>query len=101
MMIFFEALAVIFALAYLYFAMKQNIICWYAAFLSTSIYIFLYWDVSLYMESLLNFYYLTMAVYGWRQWNKRKKEKYLSITVWSMKEHVLSLIHISEPTRPY
>ena len=94
MMIFFEALAVIFALAYLYFAMKQNIICWYAAFLSTSIYIFLYWDVSLYMESLLNFYYLTMAVYGWRQWNKRKKEKYLSITVWSMKEHVLIILLI-------
>tara|TARA_B100001175_G_scaffold202421_1_gene171860 strand:- start:111 stop:671 length:561 start_codon:yes stop_codon:yes gene_type:complete len=94
MMVFFEALAVIFALAYLYFAMKQNIICWYAAFFSTSIYIFLYWDVSLYMESLLNFYYLIMAVYGWHQWNKRKKEKYLSITVWSIKEHVLIILLI-------
>ncbi|MDG1153155.1 MAG: nicotinamide riboside transporter PnuC [Hyphomicrobiales bacterium] len=89
MMIFFEILAVIFALSYLYLAMEQNIACWYAAFFSTSIYIFLYWDVSLYMESLLNFYYLGMAVYGWRQWRNGSKEKYKSITIWSVNKHIL------------
>ena len=89
MMIFFEILAVIFALSYLYLAMEQNIACWYAAFFSTSIYIFLYWDVSLYMESLLNFYYLGMAVYGCRQWQNGSKEKHKSITIWSVNKHIL------------
>ena len=64
MFIALEIFAVIFALLYLFLAMKQNIACWYAAFISTLIYIIIYWDVSLYMESLLNFYYLLMAIYG-------------------------------------
>ena len=75
-----EIFAVIFALLYLFLAMKQHIACWYAAFISTLIYILIYWDVSLYMESLLNFYYLLMAIYGWINWNKKdfigKKQAY-------------------------
>ena len=35
-----EVFAVIFAIAYLLLAVRQNILCWYAAFISTSIYIF-------------------------------------------------------------
>ena len=68
-----EIFAVIFALLYLFLAIKQHIACWYAAFLSTLIYILIYWDVSLYMESLLNFYYLLMAIYGWINWNKKSQ----------------------------
>ena len=94
MIIFFETLAVILALGYLYLAMKQNIACWYAAFFSTGIYIFLYWDVSLYMESLLNFYYLSMAIYGWFQWNKRDKNNFSIITTWSLTQHSLIILLI-------
>ena len=69
-----EIFAVIFAITYLILAVRQNILCWYAAFLSTAIYTFLYWDVSLYMESILNVYYLLMAIYGWKNWNNKKDE---------------------------
>ena len=69
-----EIFAVIFAITYLILAVRQNILCWYAAFLSTAIYTFLYWDVSLYMESILNIYYLLMAIYGWVKWNNKKNE---------------------------
>ena len=89
MMIFLEILAVVFALTYLYLATKQNIVCWYAAFISTSIYIFLYWDVSLYMESILNLYYLSMAIFGWWQWNKKGNENTSLITIWSSRVHLL------------
>ena len=37
MIIYFETTAVIFAIAYIFLAMKQNIACWYAAFISTFI----------------------------------------------------------------
>ena len=96
MMIFFEIFAVIFALLYLFLATKQKISCWYAAFISTAIYTFLYWDVALYMESLLNFYYLSMAVYGWREWNKRERDNLSPIINWSSSEHffVITIIFI-------
>lgn len=56
------------AIAYLLLAIKQNLLCWYAAFFSTLIYSIIFFDVSLLMDSALNVYYLIMAVYGWYSW---------------------------------
>jgi len=65
-----EVTAVVFALAYVLLAVKENVLCWLFAFLSTAIYTVLFWDVSLLMESALNVYYMAMAVYGWYQWTR-------------------------------
>jgi len=65
-----EAVAVIFAIAYLLLAVRENSLCWLFALLSTAIYTILFWDVSLLMESTLNVYYMAMAVYGWNQWTR-------------------------------
>ena len=91
MIIYFETTAVIFAIAYIFLAMKQNIACWYAAFISTLIYTIIYWDVALYMESLLNVYYLLMAIYGWINWNKKSSIDKNFILSWSYKEHTFSI----------
>lgn len=66
-----EVAAVITAILYLVLAIRENIWCWFYGFISTAIYIYLFYDVSLLSESLLNVYYLIMAVYGWSQWNKK------------------------------
>jgi nicotinamide mononucleotide transporter len=63
-----ENLAVTLAVAYLLLAMRESILCWYAALVSTAIYTVLFWNVSLLMESALNVFYMAMAVYGWWQW---------------------------------
>jgi len=89
-----EIFAVIFAITYLILAVRQNILCWYAAFLSTAIYTFLYWDVSLYMESILNVYYLLMAIYGWANWNNKKDQIDLPIMEWSINKHFISILII-------
>ena len=89
-----EIFAVIFALLYLFLAMKQNIACWYAAFISTLIYIIIYWDVSLYMESLLNFYYLLMAIYGWINWNKKSQIDKNYVISWSYQNHIVVILLI-------
>jgi nicotinamide mononucleotide transporter len=65
-----EVAAVIFAIAYLLLAVRENILCWLFAFISTAIYTVLFWDVSLLMESALNVYYMAMAVFGWYQWTR-------------------------------
>ena len=65
-----EGLAVALAIAYLLLAMRENILCWYCALLSTAIYTVLLWNVSLLMESALNVYYMAMAGYGWWQWRQ-------------------------------
>ena len=81
-----EVIAVILGVAYLVLAMRQNILCWYAAFGSTAIFSWLFWDVSLVMESGLNVYYLIMAVYGWWVWkgNERAAQDGKEIEVTTM-----------------
>ena len=92
MFIDLEIFAVIFAFLYLFLAMKQHIACWYAAFISTFIYILIYWDVSLYMESILNVYYLLMAIYGWFNWNKKSKIDKNFVISWSYINHSIVII---------
>jgi nicotinamide mononucleotide transporter len=63
-----EITAVLLAIAYIVFAVRESLWCWPAAFLSTAIYTWLFWEVSLLMESALNAYYMGMAVYGYYVW---------------------------------
>ena len=65
-----ELLAVISALFYVVLAAKENSWCWPAALVSTVIYTVIFYDVYLWMDALLQIYYLAMAVFGWYCWRK-------------------------------
>ena len=87
-----ELVAVVFAIAYLVLAVKENSLCWCAAGISTLIFLFIFWDVKLYMESGLQIYYLGMAFYGWYQWRGAQGEaSSLPISRWSAAQHVKAL----------
>lgn len=87
-----ELIAVVFAIAYLVLAVKENILCWYAAAISTLIFLTIFWEVKLYMESGLQVYYLAMAVFGWYQWrNGNDESKSLQVTMWSLNKHLVAL----------
>ncbi|MFK8047682.1 MAG: nicotinamide riboside transporter PnuC [Halioglobus sp.] len=87
-----ELTAVALGIAYLLLAMQESRWCWYAAFASTAIFLFVFWDVSLFMESALQVYYLAMAIYGWLQWQPADADKkVLRITRWSVKQHCYAI----------
>ncbi len=65
-----ELVAVVLAVAYLVLAIRQSVWCWPCAFISTGIYIVLFHEVALFMESALNAFYLAMAVYGFWVWTR-------------------------------
>ncbi|MDB9801247.1 nicotinamide riboside transporter PnuC [Flavobacteriaceae bacterium] len=83
-----EAVAVVLAAAYLVLAMKGSIWCWFAAFVSTAIYTALFWKVSLLMESVLNIYYMAMAIYGYQQWSKYQQGSHSGVISWSVERHL-------------
>jgi len=95
---FWEWCAVILALIYLVLAIKKSIWCWPAAFLSTAIYAWLFFDVNLFMESFLNAYYLIMALYGWKLWSRTKTDQKskstnsFRIIRWSLKIHLMIIL---------
>ncbi len=87
-----EALAVVLGIAYLLLAMFEKISCWYAAFASSLIFLFLFWNVNLLMESALQVYYLAMAVYGWWHWQHGERDDgSLAISRWGMQQHLLAI----------
>lgn len=91
-----ELIAVVFALAYLVLAVKENALCWYAAGISTLIFLVIFWDVSLYMESGLQVYYLAMAAFGWYQWRSANDASAnLQVSMWSMQQHLIALSAIA------
>lgn len=84
-----ETLAVALAIAYLVLAVRENILCWYCAFSSTAIYVWIFGDVNLYMESALNIYYMAMALYGWYQWRYGgSSQQGVAICRWTVAQHL-------------
>jgi nicotinamide mononucleotide transporter len=87
-----ELAAVLLAVAYLLLAVRQNRWCWAAALVSTAIFTVLFWNVQLLMQSMLNVYYMAMAVYGWWHWQHGSgSDGALPITRWSLPRHGLTI----------
>lgn len=80
-------------LAYLLLAVRRNLLCWLCAFLSTAIYLVLFAKASLYMQSLLQVFYLVMAVYGFIDWRRGRTESGdVRIESWSVNQHVTAAL---------
>lgn len=94
-----ETIAVVLAVAYLLLAVREHIACWYAAFISTAIFLVLFFKVNLYMDGTLQVYYLIMAVYGWYQWKWGDKgENPLPISTWPARSHLLAIGAVAAAT---
>ncbi len=87
-----EIVAVVAAVLYLLLAIRQNILCWLFAAISTAIYIKLFLDAKLYMESVLNFFYLAMAAYGWYSWRSGRTNSHKKpVVTWAMAKHLRAI----------
>jgi nicotinamide mononucleotide transporter len=84
-----ELLAVVLSVLYVILAARQNIWCWPCAFVSTIIFVYLFWEVTLIFQMLLNFYYILMAVVGFLSWKEVKDKPTLAITRVGVKAHLL------------
>ena len=92
----FELLAVLLAIGYLLLAIRQNIWCWFCAGISTAMYVYLFADAKLYMESFLNAFYFVMALYGWTVWHSgRAGSAELPVSVWPRSIHMVALLAIA------
>lgn len=87
-----ELVAVITAIAYLGFAIRQQIVCWIFAAISTAIYVWLFIEAKLYMESALNVFYLVMAGYGWYVWRSGRTDGHdKPVVIWPWRTHLTAV----------
>ena len=91
-----EIISVLFGIAYIVLAARENVWCWPAALIGTGTAVLLFWDVSLLMESALNVYYLLMALYGWWHWlHGSPQHGTLAISSWGKQQHAIALTVIA------
>ncbi len=94
----FELLAVLTSIFYVVLAAKGNIWCWPAAIISTVLYTVIFYNVYLWMDSLLQLYYLLMAIYGWFCWHQNStsnssiETKALLYSQWSLNRHSVIIL---------
>jgi nicotinamide mononucleotide transporter len=82
------------AIAYLLLAIRQQLSCWTAAFVSSCLYVWVLFAARLYMESALNAFYAAMALYGFWQWRHGKGGAALQVTRWPIARHASALLGI-------
>ncbi len=91
-----EVVAVVTAIGYLVLAIRQNIWCWFCAGISTAIYVYIFFDARLYMESVLNLFYFAMAIYGWAVWYRGAGDhEDLAVSVWPITWHLAAIAGIA------
>ena len=90
-----EVGAVVFGVAYILLAARENIWCWLFGILGSALSIYLFVLSKLYAESALYFYYVLAGVYGWWSWTHDRDadaDHQMSITTWPRARHLLIVL---------
>lgn len=65
---YIELLGFIFGLLYIILSIKQNIWCWPVGFITSALYIYVFFVSKFYADMGLQVYYLLVSIYGWYYW---------------------------------
>ena len=68
-----EILGTLLSLAYLYCSVTQRSALWLLGFVSSALYIVVYFQSKFYADMTLQVYYLVVSVYGWWHWKRGRQ----------------------------
>lgn len=91
---FLEWFAVIFGVAEVLLARKNNILLYPAGIVSVVLSMYLLVHAMLYAEALLNLYYLVMSIYGWAVWQRNHQGNKALTVSWTNKREMLTACSI-------
>ena len=86
-----EWLAVIASIIYVILAAKRLILCWLFAFIGSVLFVYLCYIGNLYIESVLQLFYVVMAVVGWLTWKNTNTDG-SPIKKWGINKHLINIL---------
>jgi len=90
-----EVAAVLTGIGFLLLAVRENPWCWVSGGISTAIFGVLFWQASLYLQSLLQVYYVAVSVYGWWHWRRGSQGgANLPVQRWSVARNAVAITAI-------
>lgn len=88
-----EIIAVLTGAGFLLLAIRENPWCWLCGGISTAIFGVLFWQASLYLQSLLQVYYVAVSVYGWWHWRSGARDhRPVPIRRWRGRRHAAMMV---------
>ncbi|MGJ8548153.1 nicotinamide riboside transporter PnuC [Winogradskyella wichelsiae] len=84
--IIIEIIAVVFGIASVWYAQKENILVFPTGIISTVLFVYLCYIFTLYGDLTINIYYTLMSIYGWYMWKYSDNGNELAVTKSSMKD---------------
>jgi nicotinamide mononucleotide transporter len=87
-----QCLVLVFGITEVLLARSNNILLYPAGIIATTLSVYSLFNVQLYAESMLNFYYIIMSIYGWWYWLKKKNEPQVKITFTNRQEWIVTLV---------
>jgi len=94
-----ELIAAALGLVYLLLAVRRNLWCWLCAFAGSALYLAVFVNEKLYMQALLQVFYLAMAVYGYVEWKRGQSESGdVAIRSWNVSQHAMALLAVVAAT---
>ncbi len=88
-----EICATLLALAYVVLAIRERRICFVAGAISAALYLHIFWQVQLYMEALLQLFYIGLSVYGWVYWRSNSSDGQVIVS-WRWQQHAAAITAI-------
>jgi nicotinamide mononucleotide transporter len=70
-----EVIGSILGISYVFLSIKQNILTWLLGFLTSALYIYVFFVSKFYADMALQFYYVWVSIYGWMLWTGGIKTK--------------------------
>lgn len=86
-----EWMAVVSGVLYVLLVVFERLSSWFFAVISSALYVVLCFRSNLYLESMLQLFYVIMGIYGWWSWRNGNKGE-LEIRWWSVKKHALNIM---------
>lgn len=65
----YEFFGVLFSFIYVFFSIKQNILCWPALIIASVLNMIAYNNIGLPLQVSMQFFFIGTAIYGWHNWN--------------------------------
>ena len=72
-LILLEAIALVFGIASVVYAQRENILVYPTGLVATLITMYIFFQDRLLGDMMINFYYSLMSIYGWWNWARRKE----------------------------
>ena len=89
-----ENISLITGLIYVVLATKEKYFAWIFGVISSLVVLYIYLLQDVYLQALLNFYYVVIGIYGYFTWKKRDSDQsyFVKITEYKIKTHALMVL---------